>query len=181
MPREEYSSSADCLALVSWSWTALGRPWALDTTLEHADLSWSLRPRTMERARHSNCCEQKAEREIQYIWMINVGMLNDKWLCNYNIPILYNSRPFLRARWFPYPIPILMTQCNGTPVPHEPAPKMLPLNNCWISGLFFCSHPYHAWMISWTLLFIRAQAWNVRRPYWNERNYLNSIPSHFVL
>lgn len=54
---EEYSSSVDCLALVIWSCTAPGKPWALDTTLEHADLSWSLRPRTMDRARHSSCCE----------------------------------------------------------------------------------------------------------------------------
>lgn len=57
--REEYSSSADCRAAVSWSWTVLGRPLALETTLAHADRSWSLRPRTIERVCLSSCCERK--------------------------------------------------------------------------------------------------------------------------
>lgn len=71
--REEYSSSAEFLALVSCSWTVLGNPCALDTTLEQEARIWSLRPRTMERVCHSSCCVmERQSRQVVVISIFNI-------------------------------------------------------------------------------------------------------------
>lgn len=70
--REEYSSSAELLALVSCSWMVLGNPCALDTTLEQAARIWPLSPRTMERVCHSSCCVTEWQSRQVAISMFNI-------------------------------------------------------------------------------------------------------------
>lgn len=117
-PREDCSSSAATRALVNCSWTTPGRPWALDTTLEHDSLSWSLRLRTIERARDSSCCQHRGEiqdftmqlycrvfcsrksaRGIRRGWYLNIQNVKH-WNKNYNKKIKnWNSHSSMNIKY----------------------------------------------------------------------------------
>lgn len=140
--REEYSSSAEFLPLVSCSWTVLGNPCALDTTLEQAARIWSLRPRTMERVCHSSCCVmERQSRQVVAISIFNIKtfvFLNQVQCCGCGGCPLY----------------VLMTLRWGFSCPHASGFEMLHLyytNSACDNNL---DPRFNIYLYSWVMVLI---------------------------